>query len=163
MIQDQTNVPQDKSPNSSPRNTQKVEVDLFPALLERSGMPMIPVREGAGARGGTQISMFTPMNYDEALDIVACLRGRSATTISLENMRKHDANRLVDFIAGASAALDGDFHKLNDQVYLFCPSNIRIVADGKEKDKVKIENNPLDYLFPGFPDKNGLGGFKPGH
>lgn len=158
-------MPQDKSPNSTQRNPQKTEVDLFPALLERSGMPMVSVREGAAARGGTQISMFTPMNYDEALDIVACLRGRSATTISLENMRKHDASRLVDFISGASAALDGDFHKLNDQVYLFCPSNIRIVADGKEKDKdrVKIENNPLDYLFPGFPDKSGVTGPKFGH
>jgi len=50
---------------------------------------------------------------------------------SFENMKKLDASRLVDFVAGASAALDGDFHKLSEQVYVFCPSNIRITPPAK--------------------------------
>ncbi len=66
-------------------------------------------------------------------------------------MRRVDASRLVDFVSGASAALDGDFHKLNDQVYLFCPSNVRIVADGKKPKTAasnRAEGGPLDYLYP---------------
>jgi hypothetical protein len=98
------------------------------------------------------------VSFEEALDIVECLRGRAATTISLENMKKLDASRLVDFVAGASAALDGDFHKLSEQVYLFCPSNIKITAPGKDAAAAAatggIISNPLglngelDFLYP---------------
>ncbi len=103
-------------------------VDLFPALADKR-MTQMSMRNQQPSRHGTQISVFTPVSFEEAVDIVECLRGRAATTISLENMKKLDASRLVDFVAGASAALDGDFHKLSEQVYLFCPSNVKITAD----------------------------------
>lgn len=134
-------------------------VDLFPALADRRMLQMSTMRQQATpARHGTQISVFCPASFEEAIDIVECLRGRAATTISLENMKKLDASRLVDFVAGASAALDGDFHKLSEQVYLFCPSNIKITAD-KPTNATTSEAagfgettgdfGPLDFLYPG--------------
>jgi FtsZ-interacting cell division protein YlmF len=67
-------------------------------------------------------------------------------------MKKIDANRLVDFVAGASAALNGDFHKLSDQVYLFCPSNIKITAPGKDEPPKFTGSfdatGSLDFLYP---------------
>lgn len=125
----------------------KKEVNIFPALTERR--PVVVRPAAAQQRLGTQISIFTPVSFEEALEIVECLRGRAATTISLENMKKMDAGRLVDFVAGASAALDGDFHKLSEQVYLFCPSNIKITAARKEgaiKDAIASRSS-LD-IFP---------------
>tara|TARA_Y100001978_G_C23472399_1_gene327613 strand:+ start:363 stop:617 length:255 start_codon:yes stop_codon:yes gene_type:complete len=67
-------------------------------------------------------------------------------------MKKLDAKRLVDFVAGASAALDGDFHKLSEQVYIFCPSNIKITADLEEEtikeSEVPDDIGALDFLYP---------------
>lgn len=154
---------QDK-PNTAPGRTQKKEVELFPALLERKsalGVPLAPLRHAAGAASGPQISMFTPVSFNEALDIVECLRSRAATTICLDKMRKVDASRLVDFVAGASAAIDGDFHKLSEHVYIFCPSNMRIVASGKEKSTGRMPGaSPLDFLYPERTgaDKGAYGG-----
>lgn len=139
------------------------EVDLFPALADKRMVPATALRQNVPARIGTQISLFTPVSFEEALDIVECLRSRAATTISLENMKKLDASRLVDFVAGASAALDGDFHKLSEQVYLFCPSNIRITAPGKmvtasvasaatfatTSESLTSDLGALDFLYPG--------------
>lgn len=130
MVDDINEKNQDKPIIANGRAPRK-EVDLFPALADKRMVPATALRQNVPARIGTQISMFTPVSFEEALDIVECLRSRAATTISLENMKKLDASRLVDFVAGASAALDGDFHKLSEQVYLFCPSNIRITAPGK--------------------------------
>ena len=133
------------------RNAKK-EVDLFPALNDRKGVAISSLR-ATPTRLGTQISIFSPDTFEEALEIVECLRGRAATTISLEKMKKVDAHRLVDFVAGASAALDGDFHKLNEQVYLFCPSNIRItapakpVAEGSQSTSL-LGSGALDFLYP---------------
>ncbi|MBX9670083.1 MAG: cell division protein SepF [Candidatus Obscuribacterales bacterium] len=129
-------------------------VDLFPALADRRMMQMNSMRhQAAPARPGTQISIFSPVSFEEAVDIVECLRSRAATTISLENMKKIDASRLVDFVAGASAALDGDFHKLSEQVYIFCPSNIKITAEkagsaSSESEAQGTDFGALDFLYP---------------
>lgn len=135
-------------------------VDLFPALADRRMMQMSSMRQPQQTPGriGTQISIFSPHSFEEAIDIVECLRGRAATTISLENMKKIDASRLVDFVAGASAALDGDFHKLSEQVYIFCPSNIKIIAEKGDtalhaevgfSGDTTADFGALDFLYPG--------------
>ena len=166
MVDDIKDAPQDKpavsttgrtTTTATPASNKLKDVNIFPALTDRRGVPMTPRHETS--RLGTQISIFCPVTFEEALDIVECLRGRAATTISLENMKKLDASRLVDFVAGASAALDGDFHKLSEQVYLFCPSNIKITAPAKEAAANAaatsgIISNPLglngelDFLYP---------------
>ncbi|MBZ0184645.1 MAG: cell division protein SepF [Candidatus Obscuribacterales bacterium] len=140
---------------SNSQANKKPIVDLFPALTDKRMLGMQASRQAPPMRMNTQISIFTPVSFEEALEIVECLRGRAATTISLENMKKLDANRLVDFVAGASAALDGDFHKLSDQVYIFCPSNIKITADSKDnaKESNQAASFPddigaLDFLYP---------------
>jgi len=147
--------PEDVPQSPSPGNGKsKSRVDLFPALADRRMSPMTSsVRQApTPMRAGTQISIFNPISFDEALDIVECLRARAATTISLDSMKKADASRLVDFVAGASAALDGDFHKLSEFVYLFCPSNIKITAPNRQMQKTSGPQTgafSLDFLYPG--------------
>ena len=154
MVDEQKQSKQEET--TSGAKTPKAKVDLFPALADRRMQPINSIRQApTPIRAGTQISVFSPNTFEEALDIVECLRGRAATTISLDNMKKLDANRLVDFVAGASAALDGDFHKLTDHVYLFCPANIKITAPNKMTQKVAnpMGINSLDFLYPNAPDE----------
>jgi cell division inhibitor SepF len=128
MYQDQP-YSTDQSGNSS--RTNKPEVDLFPPLADRKTLSVVAPRP---ACNGPAISMFEPTSYEDALDIVECLRSRSSTTVCLDKMRKAEADRLVDFISGASAAIDGRFHQLSDQVYFFAPSNVRIVVTEKAEE-----------------------------
>ncbi len=137
-----------KSPTTPTDNT----VDLFPALADKRMMPINTIRQPVQPKHGTQISTFNPISFDEALDIVECLRARAATTITLDNMKKVDAHRLVDFVAGASSALQGNFHKLSDQVYLFCPANIKISVPGKPvttstTTSKGLDDKALDFLY----------------
>ena len=124
-------------------------VDLFPALADKRMTAINAIRQPVATKIGTQISIFAPVTFDEALDIVECLRARAATTVTLDNMKKHDASRLVDFVAGASAALSGNFHKLSEQVYVFCPSNIKISAPNKPTGTpIGAPHMPsLDFLY----------------
>ncbi|MBN8659752.1 MAG: cell division protein SepF [Candidatus Melainabacteria bacterium] len=168
MVDDYRESPQEKPKFANETKSNKREIDLFPALQDRRMMALGSARQAAPTRIGTQISIFSPVSFEEALEIVECLRARAATTISLENMKKLDASRLVDFVAGASAALDGDFHKLSEQVYVFCPANIKITAQTKNAAKESANygdaftgsteslNNlnslgmgALDFLYPG--------------
>ncbi len=139
-MQDQENkniISETKNDTSNIKSKNKI--DLFPGVQNK----LSAYSTNGNVRSNSKISIFNPLTFDEALDIVECLRDRGATTICLESMKKFDANRLVDFVAGASKALDGDFHKLSDQVYLFSPSNIKITA---QKDIAKTN----DDLTTGF-------------
>lgn len=177
MVDDYRESPQEKpifANDGKSNKSGKGQVDLFPALQDRRMMAMGSVRQQAPTRLGTQISIFSPVSFEEAIEIVECLRSRAATTISLENMKKVDASRLVDFVAGASAAIDGDFHKLSEQVYVFCPANIRITAPVKptpatsqtlteafagSNESLSNLNNlgmgALDFLYPGRSQETG--------
>lgn len=137
----------------------KKEVDLFPVAAEKKAAAAIAPQGGTITRLGTQISIFNPVSFDEALDIVSCLRGRAATTISLDKMKRTDAGRLVDFVSGASAALDGDFHKLTEQVYIFCPANIKIVAPIKPAVGSGTKSGAFDFLLGA--DLSGIGASAP--
>src|ERR1700721_2110770 len=135
-----------KSPTASTDNT----VDLFPALADKRMQTINAIRQPVQPKLGTQISIFNPITFDEALDIVECLRGRAATTITLENMKKVDAHRLVDFVAGASSALQGNFYKLSEKEYLFSPANIKISVPSKTTNAPTFPelSKPLDFLYP---------------
>lgn len=173
--------PEKPSPPATNGRPAKREVELFPPIAERNlNSPPSGVTAGSatGGRLSTQISMFQPVSFEEALDIVEALRSRNATTISLEKLKKNDANRLVDFVAGASAALDGDFHKMTEQVFVFCPANIKIIASGKtttgsaqrsaamagpmpgpsSSAATSSSNFSLDTLFPDMSQNGGLSG-----
>jgi FtsZ-interacting cell division protein YlmF len=152
MVDDYRDSPQEKPVFANDGRSGKKEIDLFPALQDRRMMAIQhgAVRQNTPTRLGSQISMFSPVSFEEALDIVECLRSRAATTISLENMKKLDASRLVDFVAGASAAIDGDFHKLSEQVYVFAPSNIKISAPVKDVPKATTGTTFGEITFGGL-------------
>jgi FtsZ-interacting cell division protein YlmF len=148
------------------------EVELFPPIAERNAS-LPSTSTGGGGRLSTQISMFQPLSFEEALDVVEALRSRQASTISLEKLKKSDANRLVDFVAGASAALDGDFHKMTEQVFVFCPANVKIVNPAKAQATTSgslsralassgsssASSFALDALFPDMAQEKYGGGF----
>ena len=144
MSQDPKETNQEKVATPAGRAAKK-EVELFPVAADRK--MVAPQAQPSGvSRLGTQISIFNPTSFEEALEIVECLRGRAATTITLDKLRRSDAGRLVDFVSGASAALDGDFHKLTEQVYVFCPANIKIVPPTAVA-STKSGANAFDFLF----------------
>lgn len=170
VMSQEINEPTKEKP-APPASRPKKEVELFPPIAERN-QHNVPSAVPEGGRLGTRINMFEPMSFEDALEIVEALRSRNATTISLDKLPKTDANRLIDFVAGASAALDGDFHKMTEQVFLFCPANIRIVgpskaapalsSPGRTSSALNTSTNAntfsLDALFPDL-QKEGSGSF----
>lgn len=174
MSQEPKESNQEKPATPAASRPPRKEVELFPPIAERN-LNGAPVSVSSGGRLGTQISMFNPVSFEEALDIVEALRSRHATTISLDKLKKTDANRLVDFVAGASAALDGDFHKMTEQVFVFCPANIKIINSCKQQSAVSAgsltralatgsstsssSTFALDALFPEMGQDKFGGGF----
>lgn len=160
VMSQETNEPTKEKQAAPASRPPKKEVELFPPIAERNQHTVPSALQDSG-RLGTKINMFTPVTFEEALEIVESLRARNAATISLDKLQKADANRLIDFVAGASAALDGDFHKMTEKVFLFCPASIRIIGPTKTQPALSNPSKPtttslsLDALFPDLQKDGG--------
>lgn len=80
-----------------------------------------------------------PTSFDQAGEICSYLKERKSVIINLEYVNKDVARRIIDFVAGASAALDGHMQKISNAIFLVAPVNYDIASDlAREELKNKV-------------------------
>ncbi|BAS28375.1 cell division protein SepF [Limnochorda pilosa] len=67
-----------------------------------------------------------PTSFDEVESLAEQLKQRHPVLITLERTQGEVARRIIDFLSGATYALDGRMQKVGDWIFLFAPSNVTI-------------------------------------
>lgn len=80
----------------------------------------------------SEIFIRRPRNQEEARICVDCLRGRRAVVVNTKDVQLEHAQRVLDFLAGATYALGGQLQQAGDGVYLLTPQNIGIMDEDQE-------------------------------
>lgn len=101
----------DHSSMNSRRNNKKLKVVDHP-----SGMT-------------AHVMVIEPKAFEEALDIVEHLRARKSVILNLHLLDTSQSQRVVDFLSGATHAIDGHQQRIGDGVFIFTPSNVDITTD----------------------------------
>lgn len=73
-----------------------------------------------------EVLVIEPKTFEESLTVVAALRSRKACILNLVGMESDQAQRLVDFVSGATHALDGHQQRIGDAIFLFTPVQMTI-------------------------------------
>ena len=82
-----------------------------------------------GARG-TELMVIEPRSFSEdSMQLIKYLQEGRTIVLNLHLLDKEQAQRLVDFVSGATQALNGHQQKIADTVFIFAPTNISISAD----------------------------------
>src|SRR5574340_1720279 len=89
---------------------------------------LIPLPSRAG-----EIFIRRPRNQEEAKICVDCLRGRRAVIVNLKDVQPEHAQRVFDFLAGATYALGGQVEQAGELVYLVTPHSIGIMAEESQQ------------------------------
>lgn len=86
-----------------------------------------------------RVVITEPKVFEDCQGITDNLKNRRPVIINLEEVDKDLAKRVVDFISGATYALNGNMQKVGNGIFLFVPSNMDIANDNKgwEKEKEK--------------------------
>ena len=86
-----------------------------------------------------RVVVCEPRIFEDCQLIADNLKNRRPVVINLEEADKELAKRVVDFISGATYALNGSMQKVGNGIFLFVPSNIDIAGEirGSERDKDK--------------------------
>ena len=70
-------------------------------------------------------------SFDDARRAADGLKNGEQQIVNLEQTPNDMAERIIDFLNGATYALDGSVEKIGEQVYLFTPSSITIDVEDK--------------------------------
>lgn len=80
-----------------------------------------------------------PTSFEQSEEICGYLKERKSVIINLEYVSKDVARRIIDFVAGATNALDGHMQKISNAIFLVAPVNYDISSDlAREELKNKV-------------------------
>lgn len=80
-----------------------------------------------------RVVVFEPKSFEDSQNIADQLKNRRPVIINLENADKILAKRVVDFISGATYALNGNMQKVGTGIFLFVPNNVDISGEIRDE------------------------------
>ena len=75
---------------------------------------------------GMKVVIVEPKAFDDSENITNQLRDMRPVVINFENTDPHEAARIVDFVSGATFALDGKLEKVGKDIFMCVPVNVSI-------------------------------------
>ena len=81
----------------------------------------------------SEVMIIEPKSFEDALAVVQSLRDHRAVIMNMKALTAELAQRLLDFVAGAAHALDGNQKQIGENIFLFSPSNVVINPLGTEQ------------------------------
>ena len=122
------------------------EIDeIYPYEEDEPGEEIVPVKETKGRNlssvravssinsRGYEVMVVSPKSFDESLEISKNLIDRKTVVLNLELLDHEQSQRIVDFLAGATYALNGHQQKIGEGVFIFTPNNVNISAEQEKK------------------------------
>jgi cell division inhibitor SepF len=124
-----------------PVATESQAVARVPAPTRHAGGSLNPVRRPAtisqmrlDRERATSVTVRRAVqSFEDVRRAVDGLREGVQQIVNIEQTPADIAERLIDFLNGATYALDGSVEKIGTQVYLFTPSSISIDVEDKAK------------------------------
>ncbi|MCH4178516.1 MAG: cell division protein SepF [Megasphaera sp.] len=122
---------------------------------QRRTAPVAP--RGSGYTSGTQerplkMMIVEPESFDDSQSIADYLRDRKPVVINFESTSQDVSKRVVDFISGATYALDGNIQKVGRDIFLCVPSNVTV--DRGKHDYGDFKAAPLAWNAPSADSNN---------
>ncbi len=81
---------------------------------------------------GYEVIVSEPRSYEDSISIVKHLKERKTIVLNLHLLDKEQALRIVDFLCGATHALEGSQQKIGESVFIFTPKNVALSAESQK-------------------------------
>lgn len=88
--------------------------------------PMRPVAKKATSM---EVCVIKPISADESREITETLLSGRTVILNLEGLDLEIAQRIIDFISGATFAIRGNLQKVSNYIFIVTPTNVDISGD----------------------------------
>ena len=82
-----------------------------------------------GLNAQIKMVISQPTTFEQSEEICNYLKEKRSVIINLEYVNKDVARRIVDFISGAVSALDANFQKVSNSIFVVAPNNYDITNE----------------------------------
>ena len=93
-----------------------------------------------------EVTVVEPRSFSESTQIVKKLLDKTTVILNLDLLDKEQSQRTIDFVCGATHAINGRAQKISDMVFIFAPSNISLSIENaalQSKFTESLWNKPL--------------------
>ena len=94
----------------------------------RSPSPLQVVQNGSSA---LNIVVVEPRSFEDSLEIVNCLKERKSVIVNLQYLDREISQRVIDFVSGATLALDGSQERVGHGVFIFASMNCQVETESE--------------------------------
>ena len=94
----------------------------------RSSSKITPMRSNKKG-SGMEVCVIKPDSFEDAREIAETLISGRTVVLNLEGLSLDSAQRIIDFISGATFAIDGNLQKITNFIFVITPSNVDVSGD----------------------------------
>lgn len=121
---------EEKKPVLSFRRRKKEEKPAEPTRPEADNR-VIPFH---GRREeGEIVKVIKPQEFNEAQIVADFLKEGKTIVVNLEGIEISQAQRIIDFIGGATFAVDGSLKAISNNIFIVAPGNIEVSGDLRDE------------------------------
>ena len=94
----------------------------------------------------SEVTVIEPRSFSESAQIVKKLIEKKTVILHLDLLDKEQSQRTIDFVCGASHAIDGSVQKISDTVVIFTPNTVALSVENaamQSKFTESLWNKPL--------------------
>ena len=101
-----------------------------PSFIPRRNRDQEPrsSRMPASSNNGNKIVFMKPDRFEDTKAIFEHLRSKRIVLMSLDETNKEIARRILDFMAGATYAIDGKIARVSSGTYIITPRNVDMMG-----------------------------------
>jgi len=108
-----------------------------PAVSMGIGQRSKVVEHPSSAAAASEVLVIEPRQFEESIEIVDHLRNRKSVLLNLHMLDNEQSQRVVDFLSGATWAIDGHQQRIGDGVFLFAPASVTISTESNSSKALK--------------------------
>ncbi len=79
------------------------------------------------------VKVIKPQEFNEAQVVAEFLKEGKTIVVNLEGIEISQAQRIIDFIGGASYAVDGSLKAISNNIFIVAPGNIEVSGDLRDE------------------------------
>ena len=109
--------------------------DIYPTTSTPSSFPDRKKNRGSkvaplpGGYISNELTVIEPRSFSESAQIVKKLLDKKTVILHLDLLDKEQSQRTIDFVCGATHALEGSVQKISESVVIFAPHTVAVSVE----------------------------------
>lgn len=124
---------EEKRPVLSFRRRKKEEKPAEPAKASKPENDSRIIPFHGRREEGEVVKVIKPQEFNEAQIVADFLKEGKTIVVNLEGIEISQAQRIIDFIGGATFAVDGSLKAISNNIFIVAPGNIEVSGDLRDE------------------------------